>query len=483
MDRHDVHRPVTPARSSRALACLADGASPAAWATAIRPAGDPPLGAAAHAVVDGPADTDASGMMLPGGSRITFEPGGQLELSGPPATLAAAIAATAADLRLVRAALAEHDLALVGMGTDPLRTAGRQTTASRYAAMEKHFLAGGGASGTSMMFSTASVQVNLDLGATPAEADERFRLAHTVGPVLTAMFAASPALAGRRTRWRSTRQAIWSGIDASRTRSVLDVRLGPDAGPTATLIPGTPDTPGTPAVGSGWKNGGTGRELGVGAGIGAGPLPCAELAARWARYLLDARLMMIAAPEHAGTDDSGEHDDHFIAATAGHTFADWLAGRGPVARPPTIDDLRYHATTLFPPVRPRGWWELRYLDAQPGDGWMVAVAVTTALLTDPVAAAGAGIACEQVAGRWSSASTLAMADESLHQAGLACLDLATAALRRAGAPGDLVHAVEEFTERYPGRGRCPADELSERFTRIGPAGLLREEARSCISVA
>lgn len=44
-------------------------------------------------------------------------------------------------------------------------------------------------------------------------------------------------------------------------------------------------------------------------------------------------------------------------------------------------------TTLFPPVRPRGHLELRMVDAQPGrDGWMVPVAVTTAVFDDPEAA-------------------------------------------------------------------------------------------------
>ncbi|WP_261567468.1 ergothioneine biosynthesis glutamate--cysteine ligase EgtA [Frankia gtarii] len=407
VDSRAVHRPVPPARTRRALDRIVG------------------LG------------TGAGGPVLPGGSRLTFEPGGQLELSGPPAGLAAAVQSTAADLRLVRAALAEDGLAVVGMGVDPLRAGVRQTTASRYAAMEEHFRTGGGTSGEVMMCSTASVQVNLDLGATPAQAVERFRLAHEIGPVLTAMFAASPALAGRRTGWRSTRQAVWSGIDASRTRSVLDL--------PATAAVARPD----------------------------------DLVERWARYLLDAKLMMIADPAR---DVGPGEDRRFVPVTGGHTFGNWVAGRGPVERAPTLDDLSYHATTVFPPVRPRGWWELRYLDAQPGEGWRVAVAVATALLDDPIAAGGAAEACAPVARRWPAAAMLGMADEPLRLAAVRCLELAAAALRRAGCV-DLAEAVDTFAERYPQRGRCPADELSERFTLIGPTGLLREEAQLCVSVA
>lgn len=416
VDSRAVHRAVSPARTRRAL--------------------DQIVGLGTGAAVP----------VLPGGSRLTFEPGGQLELSGPPARLAVAVQSTAADLRLVRAALAEDGLAVVGMGVDPLRAGVRQTTASRYAAMEEHFRTGGGTSGGVMMCSTASVQVNLDLGATPAQAVERFRLTHEIGPVLTAMFAASPALAGRRTGWRSTRQAVWSGIDASRTRSVLDLPAPPaatgDAGPATAARPG-------------------------------------DLVERWVRYLLDAKLMMIADPVR----DLGPGEDrHFVPVTGGHTFGDWVAGRGPVERAPTLDDLSYHATTVFPPVRPRGWWELRYLDTQPGDGWRVAVAVAAALLDDPIAARGAAEACAPVARRWPTAAMLGMADEPLRLAAVRCLELAAAALRRAGCV-DLAEAVDMFAERYPQRGRCPADELSERFALIGPTGLLREEAQLCVSVA
>lgn len=421
------------------------------------------------------AGAGGDGSVLPGGSRITFEPGGQLELSGPPADLRTAIRSTAADLRLVRAALAERGLAIVGMGTDPLRAGVRQTVASRYAAMEEHFRTGGGRSGPAMMCSTASVQVNLDLGATVEDARRRFQLAHTVGPVLTAMFAASPALAGRRTGWRSTRQAIWTGIDASRTGSVLD--LEPPA-ITAATHPESPDI--HPQSTQSCDNPTFMGGLDIPRTHQSRDSATADLAELWARYLLDARLMMIAEPGDADVQARGEQ--HFTAATGGHTFADWLAGRGPASRPPTLDDLRYHATTVFPPVRPRGWWELRYLDAQPGDDWQVAVAVTTALLDDPTATAGAAEACAPVARRWPAASMQAMADEPLRRAALCCLELAAHALRRAQA-AELADAVDQFAERHTLRGRCPADDLSERIALIGPAGLLREEAHSCVSVA
>ena len=57
-------------------------------------------------------------------------------------------------------------------------------------------------------------------------------------------------------------------------------------------------------------------------------------------------------------------------------------GPGDGCGAPTADDLDYHLSTLFPPVRPRGHLELRMIDAQPGDGWIVPLAVSSALLSD-----------------------------------------------------------------------------------------------------
>ena len=98
-------------------------------------------------------------------------------------------------------------------------------------------------------------------------------------------------------------------------------------------------------------------------------------------YALAAEVMCVRRP---GAQD--------WSAPAGLTFRDWLRGAGD--RPPTGSDLSYHLSTLFPPVRPRGHLEVRGIDAQPGDGWMVPLAVTAALLDDPLAAEQAMAAAE-----------------------------------------------------------------------------------------
>ncbi|GAA1703369.1 ergothioneine biosynthesis glutamate--cysteine ligase EgtA [Nonomuraea bangladeshensis] len=337
---------------------------------------------------------------LPGGSRVTFEPGGQLELSGPAAPLAEAVTAMAGDLGLARRALAGAGLAPAGVGLDPVRQPRRQLRLPRYDAMAE-FL--GGPYGPLMMCSTASVQVNLDLGERPGVRWER---AHLLGPVLVAAFANSPLAGGRPCGWMSGRQAVWERLDPTRTAPV-------------------------PAT--------------------------ADPAEDWAGYLLDARLMLVR-----------DGPDRCRPARGGVTFRDWLAGRpGAPGRPPTLGDLAYHATTVFPPVRPRGWLELRYLDAQRPDVWPVCVAVTYALITDDRAADAALQAAEPCRDLWSEAARHGLAVPRLARAAEACFRAALEALPRLGAGPVLTGEVAAFADRHVSRGRSPAADLIETVTR-GP---------------
>jgi len=355
-----------------------------------------------------------AGLDLPGRSAISTEPGGQVELSSVPCRgAAAAVDALSRDLAAVRDRLAGEDVLLVGLGADPERPPVRQLDTPRYQVMETFFERDGDA-GRLMMCSTAAVQVSLDAGVAGdgvQSALQRWQRAHAVGPALVAAFACSPLLAGRPTGWSSSRQEVWSRVDPSRT-------CAPD-----------------PALG-----------------------PVQALT----RLALTARLMTVRDAEGVCRP-----------APPGLTFGDWVAGCGPTA--PTVADLDYHLTTLFPPVRARGWFELRYLDALPADLWQVAVAVAAVLLDDDVAADQARAACAPVEGRWLRAARVAVSDRALGHAAVACLGAAEQALTRAGAPA-LAAAVAAYVERFTARGRCPADEVLEAHRAGRPLLAAREVA-------
>src|SRR5205807_6451083 len=122
---------------------------------------------------------------------------------------------------------------------------------------------------------------------------------------------------------------------------------------------------------------------------------------------------------------------------------------------PTDDDFAYHLTTLFPPVRARGWLELRMLDALPDDWWPVAAAVTTALLDDAETAAEAA---DVVGGfgttrLWREAARSGAACQALNKAARRCFAAALTALPRLGGDDATVAARAAFADRHVARGR------------------------------
>lgn len=347
---------------------------------------------------------------LSGGSRVTLEPGGQLELSGlPGADVAAAVSALRADTAVVRAALRATGLGLAQLGTDPCRPARRVSPGPRYAAMEQHF-AGVGClpAGAAMMNSTAALQVNLEAGPAAGWA-ERVALAQALGPVLIAVSACSPMLAGRETGWRSARQRVWGELDQSRCGPLL------------------------------------GRE---------------EPAAEWAEYALAAPVMLVLDRSGGGAPVRGRT-----------SFAAWVTDGDLGGRRPTAADLDYHLTTLFPPVRLRGFLEIRYLDAAPEPWWPALAAATATLLDVPAAADAAAAATEPVAGAWDRAARSGLADPALHAAAVACLE---AAVRH--APAGLDREVAALAELV-GQGSSPGDELLRTARRLGAAGALHAATR------
>lgn len=348
---------------------------------------------------------------LPGGSRITVEPGGAVELSGPPADgVLAAIDAMRRDQAVLRSAFVDAGLGLVFLGADPLRPPKRINPGARYRAMEQFFASSrSGEAGAAMMTSTASIQVNLDAGPRAGWAD-RVRLAHALGPTMIAMAANSPMLCGGFTGWSSTRQWVWGQMDSARCGPVLGV---------------SGDDPGTD----------------------------------WARYALKAPVMLVHCPDA-------------VAVTDWVPFADWVDGRVLLGgRRPTVADLEYHLTTLFPPVRPRRWLEIRYLDSVPEDFWPALVFTLVALLDDPVAAGIAAEAVEPVATAWDTAARSGLRDRRLHAAAAACV----AAAARLAPPG-LVDSMQRLVDAVD-RGRSPGDDFSDRVIEHGIAATVAEAAR------
>jgi glutamate--cysteine ligase len=156
---------------------------------------------------------------LPRRSSVTFEPGGQVELSTAPFdTITAACDAAEVDSDVVRRRLADagHDTFAAGFDTE--RTQRLLTDAPRYVAMRQYFDTYGPAGGR-MMCATSAIHVNVDAG-TDAEGDRRWRVAHLAGPTLIAAFANSPLTEAGVSGYKSSRVAAWHQLDPTRTHPV-----------------------------------------------------------------------------------------------------------------------------------------------------------------------------------------------------------------------------------------------------------------------
>jgi len=355
-------------------------------------------------------------------SAVTLEPGCQLELSGrPEPDIATAVAGLRHDWQGVRLALADHGLGAAFAGADPLRPSRRMNPRPRYQAMEQHFASTGrAAAGAVMMNSTAALQVNLQAGPQNAWR-ARVQRAHRLGPTLVAIAACSPWLHGRPTGLQSVRQATWARLDQRACGPVP----GCDPAPTARMTESDP-------------------------------------AAAWAHFAMSAPVIVVRG-------GGGEAEP----VRASVSFGQWAAGRVRLfGRQPTAADLDLHLTTLFPPVRLRGFLELRYMDVSAPRWWPGIAAVAATLMDDSDAADLAMEATERAAGRWAEAARAGLHDDVLADSARRCLAIAASRV-----PAELAPAVADLADLVESR-QSPADLLARRITHVGPLAALEELAHA-----
>jgi glutamate--cysteine ligase len=224
---------------------------------------------------------------------------------------------------------------------------------------------------------------------TESQVGLRWAAASALGPPLIAAFANSSRHAGRETGWASARMATWWAIDPRRSH---------------------PPEP-------------------------RGDDPRDD----WARYALDAPLLCLRRP-------NGSWDP-----PPGVTLRDWVTGA--LDSRPTLDDLEYHLSTLFPPVRPHGYLEVRYLDTQPGADWIAPVAVVAALLADDDTTATALDLAQPAAGRWLAAARAGLADPEVGRTAAAVLDLACRRIEHTDLPAAVRQQVVDIVQRRLRAGR------------------------------
>ena len=263
-----------------------------------------------------------------GDTRLTLEPGCQLEMSGGVhAGLDAARDELAWFLDAVAAASEPLGLRFMGIGMQPLvpLAAIPWLPKKRYALMRDALPRRGGR-GITMMKQTACIQVNLDY-SDEADALDKMRTAMGLSPLVTALFARSPLAEGRANGFLSARAWTWRDTDPDRCGLLPFVF----------------------------------RE---GAGFGD-----------YLDYALDVPLLFVVK-------------DGQYRPGGGRTFRDWIRG-GLDGRKPTRSDFETHLTTLFPEVRLKRYIEMRGADSGDPLAVLALGALWKGLLYDPGARAAA----------------------------------------------------------------------------------------------
>lgn len=153
-----------------------------------------------------------------GSSRVTLEPGGQIELSGAPFTfLEDTLRERETFIAQLKEVTSRKGLAVLVAGYQPVSTLENTQwiPKKRYKEMRQYFQVHGGYLAHHMMKLTTTVQVNLDYGD-EKDFGQKMLLAHYLTPVLQAIYANSPFKQGTFSGYLDFRGFVWEHTDPKR---------------------------------------------------------------------------------------------------------------------------------------------------------------------------------------------------------------------------------------------------------------------------
>ncbi len=259
-----------------------------------------------------------------GGSSITLEPGGQIELSGAPLEN---IFQTCEEVNIHQSELKkvsdEFDIDYMGIGFLPKWEINDtpKIPKKRYQIMRK-YMEKVGTHGLDMMHRTTTIQTNLDF---ESEEDmiKKFRISLSIQPAIIALYANSPFVSGKLSNFMSYRSWVWQNTDNQRC-GFLPMVFDKDFS-----------------------------------------------FERYVDYLLNVPMYFL------------RRDNNYIDC-AGMSFLDFINGKlkSKVFEEPLIRDWEDHMTTVFPEVRLKTFLEFRGTDGGPWSSVCALPAFWVGLLYD-----------------------------------------------------------------------------------------------------
>jgi glutamate--cysteine ligase len=351
--------------------------------------------------------------------NLSFEPGGQLEFSSRPYDCLGSVQQRTIEIQKdIDSFIANYGFKLLQVGLNPwhsIQEIGLQMQKPRYEAMDK-FFSNIGPYGPRMMRQTCTVQVNLDFGPDESTMAKRFLCSLLLSPFGGATFCYAPFESGKPNGYKSLRQKVWRELDSTRTGlpnlSQLEKRLDKKA--------------------------------------------CVET------YLDFANSARVVFVEALG----------FKAQLKNTPWKEWL--HHPIEGiKPTMADFETHLSLLFAEVRPRGFLEVRSIDCQPRVWQFVPACWYAGLLYDNKALDSALellLPHRKNIGNLLESACHGLQDPMLQKLSAQLHQLAIEGLVRLpecyGGSGN-VELLEKFGRHFVARGRTPADDVLDEFTRQG----------------
>jgi len=164
---------------------------------------------------------------LPDESAVSFEPGGQIEISSSPHEAASSLIDSLQRVtRVIQTEMEKDGITLISRGVDPyndIASVPLQLSRERYIRMTDYFNSIG-PSGIRMMRQTAALQINVEKGREPLE---RWALLNALAPVVTGLFANSRQYAAADSGFASYRAQLWRTLDPTRTGLAYDAKDPP----------------------------------------------------------------------------------------------------------------------------------------------------------------------------------------------------------------------------------------------------------------
>lgn len=359
------------------------------------------------------------------GDNISFEPGGQVEISSKPYDNLTELSQRILQLRSqIAASLGYHGVDLVGIGFNPVQNTdqvGLQMQKKRYFAMDQYF-SQLGPWGRQMMRQTCTVQVCLDFGGTEELMARRFWLAQMIAPLAAAIFANSPFVDQKPAGRVGYRSKIWRNMDSTRTGMLLP------AGDLTKSI---------------------------------NQQSCIDA---YEEFLMHSKVVYIRRLNYE--------------VPFNLTFQRWMID-GYKGVFPNIEDLEICLSLLFSEVRPRGFFELRSVDNQHLRWLFVPTLFWTTLLYSEVAMFKAWDLLSSVKDHLPKLliqSEYGLSDPQLRNLSQGLMKIVLdnystlpENYRNAGIENDL----NLFAQKYTLKGLCPGDQLLQLYESLGK-GLGRE---------